>query len=347
MLDLLVGFCAAAIGLSAYLRDRRPVARSFLLFTSSIAVWLVSYGLLFASLDERAALVWAHTGYLGIALIPAAVFQFAVQLLRQRDGKRKLIPVLWSVSTLLAILGAGTDFIVSGTKQYWWGWYPQLAWIGSLSVIYIACVIGFVLFMFFAALQRDNETFSIAVSSCSQSPISSGHSRCSTASLSFGVPLYPSGVIGILGYLFFALLVISHYGLADRNGDFSPHQILDDDAGQCHRRRPRRENPLHQSGHHQPVRIPSRRTDRQGNEPLIESPLNVGRASDTLMRGGKIRNRAMIWRDSNGSAGGSCCVRGHAAERRRFRRQESSTPRWTSEIGSRPIRSSIRPITMR
>ncbi|MEO8216400.1 MAG: EAL domain-containing protein [Acidobacteriota bacterium] len=301
MLDLLVGCGSAVIGLGAYAHERRPVARAFLIFTSSIAVWLLSFGLMFASIDQQAALVWAHCGYLGIPLIPAAAFHFVVQLLRKRDRKHRAIPVLWTISTLLAVLGAGTELVVSGVRQYWWGWYPQLGWLGAVTIVYIAAVIGYVLFMFFNALpdeqsntqHRRIELFAVA------------HVIGSFALLdsiaSFGVPLYPSGVIGVFGYMFFALVIISRYGLADRRTDFSPSQILDTmvdsvivvDLDGCIRA-------INQGTTNLFGFRPGELIGK-GMGTLIESPMNVGRASDTLIRGGKIRNRAMIWRDSEGA----------------------------------------------
>src|SRR5689334_16128123 len=77
------------LGVAVMARDRASApSLAFLSLTGSVSIWLFSIAFMMMSGDERTAMFFAKLAYIGVALIPAAVFHFTVALLDQTHERR-------------------------------------------------------------------------------------------------------------------------------------------------------------------------------------------------------------------------------------------------------------------
>ena len=116
------------LGVFVLFRERGSrEAVCFSLVAGSISIWLGCFSVLYLAVDERVALVWARSAYLGICLIPAALYGFAVAVTRSR--RRWLVRAGWLLSAGFALASAGAG-PGEDLYHYWWGFYPRFRWLG-------------------------------------------------------------------------------------------------------------------------------------------------------------------------------------------------------------------------
>ena len=117
----------------------------------SIAVWLYSYSLCYSSADEETALFWARNSYLGIILIPIAVYQLAITLLKiKRFPKLFFFYVLGGIFLFLS----RTDFFFSHVKIFFWGYYPQAAILYHPFLVFFFGLYSYACLLIFFALKN-------------------------------------------------------------------------------------------------------------------------------------------------------------------------------------------------
>jgi len=81
---------------------------------------------------------------MGIVYIPAAFYQFASSLLRQRTPNR-LIATNYFISTVFLLL-LPTPYLVNGDYTYFWGHYPKAGLLHPLFLMYFGLVGGWSLY---------------------------------------------------------------------------------------------------------------------------------------------------------------------------------------------------------
>jgi diguanylate cyclase (GGDEF)-like protein/PAS domain S-box-containing protein len=288
-----------ALGLAVLIRERdQRVSSPFALMTTTVFIWLAGFSMMYCATTPDAAIFWGRIAYVAIPLIPAAAFHFTQRFLQER---RQLAHLLWGVSVAFSVLSLTSDLVVAGVQRMFWGFYPRLGPLGAVYIIYLSAVLIITVQMYLAARkkmhrqnqQRRIELFVIA--------FSIGLVAMLDFVASFGVPLYPFGFIAIAGFVGIIAHAIWRYSLSDINPEFAAAQILETMQGSV--------LVLDLNGR---VRVANRAacemlgyTEQEllsrEMSALIESPLNIGRASDTLMRGGVVRDRAMIWRTRSGA----------------------------------------------
>ncbi|MGA7615508.1 MAG: EAL domain-containing protein [Thermoanaerobaculia bacterium] len=267
----------------------------FSLICLGVAHWLLSVSLVYSSRFAITALMWSRIAFLSIPLIPAAVYHFAAALIGVSRERRRMVLALWGVAAFFAATMSSTSMFVYGVRRFWWGYYPRL---GASSIPFLLFSFGALAAAFrllvvhsrsasSLAQRRRVEAFAIA--------FAVGYLALVDLIPSFGFPLYPFGYVAIGGFVVLAVRAEWRF----RMTDFSPHVTATEIL--------------------QAMQVPLVVTDLDGRiqlinhsvlemlgydegelkgEPLrriVESPFNLGRASDTLMRGSSIRDRAMLW----------------------------------------------------
>ena len=299
---LLTALATLALGLTILFRERRrSVGVPFALLCFSATVWLFSITLMYLSATPSNALFWARAGYLGIPFIPAAAYQFASAFLRLSDRARRFALLFWLVSLFFAFTGFFSNLVIERVERFWFGYYGQVGALGKCYVLYLVVSIGFILGRFALAYRRARpnrerrriEAFLIAFAVAALALLD--------YVAAFGLPLYPFGYLAVLFFIIFSARTVWIHGLVDFAPRYAPAQILDTMQGSV--------LALDLEGK---IRVANRAACEMlayeekdligaGMGMIIESPLNIGRASDTLLRGGTIRDRAMVWRTKGGS----------------------------------------------
>ena len=278
----------------------RKAGIPFALLTLSVSTWLFCFSWMYCANSPEVAVWWARAAYLGIPFIPAAAYHFTVTLLRLGRVERRLSAIFWGISAVMATAAFSGGAIVTHVNRYFWGYYPRLGWLALIYVAYLSFVLALNMRHYIVEYrkpQRDRhrrriELFLIA--------FSIGYLGAFDFFASFGIPLYPFGYLAIAGFIALSARAVWRYRLVDFSPEFAASQILETMQGSV--------LVLDLEGK---IRVVNRAACEMlgyeeselvgtGMGHIIESPLNIGRASDTLMRGGIIRDRAMIWRTKTG-----------------------------------------------
>ena len=119
---LLTGLILTIIGLLVFLKNKTSKLNIiFSLFSLSMVIWLFGYTNMYLSKEPSTALKWARIGFLGIIFIPVFAYHFIITFL---NLKRKIILPIIYVLTIPSLLLSQTNYIYSGIKEHFWGYYP-------------------------------------------------------------------------------------------------------------------------------------------------------------------------------------------------------------------------------
>ena len=96
---LLTASIMLALGLRVLIGEHRSrVTISFFVMTTTAALWLSSYSLMYCALDERVAAGWSRIGQVGILFIPASVYHFTLAALGNYKRLKRRVWLIWEIS---------------------------------------------------------------------------------------------------------------------------------------------------------------------------------------------------------------------------------------------------------
>ena len=115
-----VMLCAIGIVLTRFSRT------SVAMFSMAVAAaaWQVACVFMYLAVDARTALIWARIGCACVPFIAPAVYQFVASILHTANHRRIISGLAWLAAAQFAILTLTTDYLVSGVRRFWWGFYP-------------------------------------------------------------------------------------------------------------------------------------------------------------------------------------------------------------------------------
>ncbi len=226
--SMLVGAAIAVLGTYVFIRERGSrIGMVFWLFTLCVSIWLVAFGVMYASLQKTQALFWMRFAQMGVTFIPAIGLLLAFTLVQRADEFRRFIRITFALSTLFCLGAAFTDLHIRGVYHYFWGYYPQYGPLGILFLLYFSCIVIYVLRLYWLGYRGSTNNrgknrlkglliaFSIAV----------------LASFdflaAFGVALYPFGFIAFSFFLILTARVIMRYRLVDITPGLAAGQVLE------------------------------------------------------------------------------------------------------------------------
>jgi PAS domain S-box-containing protein len=114
----------ALAGTILVLQRGNRVARLFCLMIALVAVWLGAFAVMFCSTRPELAALWGKIGLAGVALIPAALYDFTATVLRIHHSRTTVIRAMWTVAAIFAAMVIFTGSIAGGVRLHSWGWYP-------------------------------------------------------------------------------------------------------------------------------------------------------------------------------------------------------------------------------
>jgi PAS domain S-box-containing protein len=216
------------LGIFAVSRERGSrVSAAFLLVTVTISVWLFAYSGMYCATSEQIALWWAKSAYIGVALIPAALYHYSVLVLREdrKYGKRALY--IWMIGFFFLLLILTTNMLFSSLYRYWWGFFPA----------YRITSIPFLLYYFVVTMDVVRR-FWTASRATAKGPALKMRARSALVTLTvgslafidffadWGVPIYPFGYIFILFFIALAARGIVRYELVTITPAIAAPQII-------------------------------------------------------------------------------------------------------------------------
>jgi diguanylate cyclase (GGDEF)-like protein/PAS domain S-box-containing protein len=213
------------LGFFVLVRERGSrEAVHFSLLAGAVSVWLTCFFFMYLAADERVALVWAKSAYLGIALIPGALYGFSVAV---THGRRLwLVRAGWLLSVAFVLAIVSTDALVRDLYHYWWGFYPHFRWLGAPFLAFFFLMLALSLREYW----RDYRTASPGPHSLRTRSFITGFAIAYLGSFdyiaAYGVPLYPFGYLAVLVFVVIAAYAIGRYFLVDLTPAFAAEQIL-------------------------------------------------------------------------------------------------------------------------
>jgi diguanylate cyclase (GGDEF)-like protein/PAS domain S-box-containing protein len=219
-------FLILAVGLRALFRRFTNVSVAFFTVTLTIAIWLLAIAGMLSADDSADALRWVRKAYLGVPFIPAAVYWFAVEILRIERKRRLLLVAAWSGAAFFSALALMTDRVIAGVELHAWGFYPRYA--GAASAAFLLFLVGFLaasVSELALALRRASgiERKRIRLLLIA---LTIGCIACVDVLPNFGVPVVPFGFVPILVATLLIRYVIRKYDLVALTPSLAAQEII-------------------------------------------------------------------------------------------------------------------------
>lgn len=228
--SLLVALGVFCLGIFALGREREsPVSMAFFMMTVTISIWLFAFSKMYSAIDGHTAMWWAKFAYLGIAFIPAAMYNYTALLLQDYEMVRKRVLAAWFLSAIFFTLIITTDMLFGSLYHYSWGFYPKFRVTSIPFLLYFFGVIIVLVHRFWTGystvingpvllLRARKMSLILIVLGC-------------LASVDFvatsGIPLYPFGYIPVFLFVVLSAYSILHHQLLAITPAFAARQIID------------------------------------------------------------------------------------------------------------------------
>lgn len=222
------GLLMIALGAGVFWRQRSvAAARNFAAVVVLVAGWQFVFAAMYSAAAPEQQLALARVAFIFITLLPPAVYQFSVVLLKRFD--RRVVPVLacWITAVGFIATALGGNLLIRELREYAWGVYPV---VGELAPLYIA--------WFVAILLANLGEYLIELDATT--PPNRRHKLLKLVTAfafayvslvdflpMFGIPWYPVGFVFVLAFLVYAFRSIVYYRLQPINPSFAAREIIE------------------------------------------------------------------------------------------------------------------------
>jgi PAS domain S-box-containing protein len=225
---ILTSLGVLCVGTFALIRERgTKISLAFSLVTLTMGVWLFCFSWMYSAPNERIAMWWAKSAYIGVGFIPAAVYHYG-RLLRGDTKFSKGTAVVIVLGALFVIAIIKTDMLFGSLYHYQWGYYPKYG-IGSLPFL-----LYFFGVMFYAVRHASIEYRRATKGSTRKTRTKAvlfsfviGYLASFDYLAAWGIPVYPFGYIPILIFIGLSGYAIMRYRLLNITPAAAAHQIIE------------------------------------------------------------------------------------------------------------------------
>ena len=226
---LVVALGIIVVGVWGLIREQgSQVSIVYFVLTLGIGIWLFAFSWMYSAIDVKLALWWAKVAYVGVALIPAAVYHFGALMMQDYEKSRARVLAAWMFSVLFMTLILTTNIQFESLYAYSWGYYPKSR-ITSLPFILFFFGVMLVTLRRFATAYRGSAKGTAHKKRAGTLLL--GHIVTYLASLdyiaSFGIPWYPIGYILIFAFIGISVHSIRRYRFMAITPAFAARQIID------------------------------------------------------------------------------------------------------------------------
>jgi PAS domain S-box-containing protein len=209
-------------------REGGVIGRALLILGLTVVMWFFAAFFLRCSREEQIALWWARAIYIGVPLMPAALFHFTVLLLKSYNRYQRLVWAGWLAGVMFAFLFTSTDIFINGVRLFSWGYRPRFTPAGIVYLGFFFAFIWMSVLLYF----RDYRT---------SAPGSIQRKRSKLLLIAYGIssggfvdylsnlniPVYPFGFLPMLATIFFMGFTLWNFRLVDITPQFAAQQVLD------------------------------------------------------------------------------------------------------------------------
>ena len=107
-------------------------------FSLCISVWLIAFGMIYASLQKPQALFWMRFAQMGVTFIPTSTLMLASAIVQRSHRLRNLIRMSLAFSAFFAAGAMFSDLHIKGVYVYSWGFYPQYGPLGAVFFVFFS-----------------------------------------------------------------------------------------------------------------------------------------------------------------------------------------------------------------
>ena len=223
----MVGILIATLGIVALLRERgSKVSLAFCALTMSVAIWLLSAGVLYSTLDEPLALWWAKVEHLGVVVIPSLVLLFTLAIVQRVHELRAIAWGSLALSGLFYCSILASDRFITGVSHSAWGYYPRY---GPLSWPFLVFFFG----LLFGSLRLLQMQLIHSTRVIQQRRIKALLVALAVAYLgvvdylpAYGIHVYPFGYVPVVGFVVLMFRAVWLYRLQEITSAFAAEQII-------------------------------------------------------------------------------------------------------------------------
>ena len=209
------------------IRERASAASLAYAFLSlCTAIWLGSFAAIYSTDNRSVAVTWVAVEHVGVVLMPLAQYVMAAAITRTFRWKSLTMFFAMAWAAVLYPLIVGTGWVVTGVREFYWGYYPAYGWLSPLLLGYFAVFITL-------SSRLHRQGIARTRSSMQRRRLRSFLLAISIANVAtidflpgFGVPVYPFGYLFVTAALMAAGTVMWRDRLVDITPALAAKQIM-------------------------------------------------------------------------------------------------------------------------
>jgi len=213
---LTVGSLILLAGIIIFIANKKALPNfAFFLICLSVGIWLLATGIGYLCENEKVAVLWFKYDNFGVAFISISAYFFTRSFLNLK-GKR-IVLVGYTLALLFGILIIKTNYLVTGVRKYFWGYFPS--W-GILGYPFLVFFFGCMLLSFFLLFSQFPKTDSLIKKNQIKYVIVAyliGYTGSVDYFATYGIEVYPFGYISLFLFLSIIAYTIVTYRLMDLN----------------------------------------------------------------------------------------------------------------------------------
>ena len=122
---------------------------SFLIFCSSVIIWMIGYAVAYSLKDEKVAVLFCRISCTAAMFTAPAFYHFIIDFLRLKKEKKWVI-VSYLVMFFITPLSMSSPYFLSGVYKYYWGFYSKAGLLHPLYLLISSVILfrGFYLLYF-------------------------------------------------------------------------------------------------------------------------------------------------------------------------------------------------------
>ncbi len=225
---LFVACCILLLGIVVLIREQwSRIVSSFFIICLTMFTWFFCFTWMYWAKDDNTALWWVKVAYLGVPLIPAAVYDFSTKILQIYQQRKYWVWFVWGVAIFFTIMALTTDALINSVFNYPWGFYPKYGWLSIPFILYFFSILLCCLHDYWVNYHR------AAIDTIQRKRMQLLFWAFAIACVAsedylpkFGVDIYPFGYLPIFIFVMMIAYLLMRYRFVDITTALATNQIL-------------------------------------------------------------------------------------------------------------------------
>ncbi len=175
--------------------------------------WQGTWAVLFQIRDPHIAMVLVKLGYLLILFLPTSLYHFLTEISAHPD-ERRYVYLSYGVAGILAIFLMGTNLLISGYYDYFWGYYPKAGVLHPIHILQTIVVVNRGLYITYLQQEKAAVNKRSKLNLCIGGVLIYFFAAVDYA-CNYGIEFYPPGVFFIAVSLGIITIAVVKYDLLD------------------------------------------------------------------------------------------------------------------------------------